>query len=102
MPPTPGAAMLKRVPMFLIEAYLPDAPGALSDASARARGAADLGEGVQHLRTTFISSDELCLHFFVAPSAAVLDDAARHADLVHLRIVETVESTERRSGEAAV
>jgi hypothetical protein len=48
---------------------------------------------VRYLRTTFVPRDETCFHFFDAPSPTVLGEAARLAELDHLRIVEAVETS---------
>jgi hypothetical protein len=77
---------------FLVESYLGAGAGGVSDTIARARLAGELVPGVRHLRTTHIPSDETCLHFFAAPSADVLADAARRASLPHLRIVEALDA----------
>jgi hypothetical protein len=88
------------VPSFLIESYTVADRFALEDALARARRAAELGDGVSYLRTTCVPADETCLHLFEAPSLAVLGEAARLAGLGHLRIVEAVETAAPASGEA--
>jgi hypothetical protein len=80
------------VPSYLIESYTLGDPSALRDALAGARLAAELGDGVRYLRTTWLPTDETCLHMFEAPSSEVLGEAARLASLGHLRIVEAVET----------
>ena len=60
-------------------------------ARAHARRTAELGDDVHYVRTTFVPDDETCFHIFDAPSLAVLGEAARRAELGHLRIVEAIE-----------
>jgi uncharacterized protein YchJ len=84
--------MLARMRSVLVESYLAKQPAALAEAIARARRAAELGDRVAYLRSTYVPADETCLHLFEAPSAAALGEAARLADLSHLRIVETIET----------
>lgn len=85
--------MLAIVASFIIECYLAKDPSAMEDALARARRAADVGDGVSYLRTTYIPGDETCLHLFEAPSSGVLGEAARLAALGDVRIVEAIERT---------
>jgi hypothetical protein len=80
------------VPSFLVEAYVAGS-SAVEDARMRARMAAELGEGVRYLRTTFLPSDEVILHLFEAPSLEALDEAGRRAALPFERIVEAVEGS---------
>ena len=82
------------MPSYLVESYLPATPTALADARERARRAAELGDGVRYLRTTFLPDDETILHLFEAPSASALDEAGRRAELPFERIVEAVEGSE--------
>jgi hypothetical protein len=77
------------MPRFLVEGYASEA--GVNDARWRARRAAELGDHVVHLRTTFVPSDETVLHVFDAPSADVLDRAGRLAQLRFDRIVEAIE-----------
>jgi hypothetical protein len=82
------------MPRYLVESYV-GSPGAVDDARLRARQAAELGAGVEYVRTTFLPGDETVLHLFVAPSEEVLDEAGRRAELPFDRIVEAVEVTAR-------
>jgi hypothetical protein len=77
------------MPRFLVEGYASEA--GVEDARQRARRAAELGDHVVHLRTTFVPLDEMVLHVFDAPSAEVLDRAGRLAHLRFDRIVEAIE-----------
>jgi hypothetical protein len=85
------AEKLEPVPSYLIESYLPRNPAAFANALAGARRAAELADDVVYLRTTYLPSDEICLHLFQAPSSDALGEAARHAALAYLRIVEAIE-----------
>jgi hypothetical protein len=79
------------MPSYLIETYLAAEPSLLEEARRRAGRAAQLGEEVRYVRTTFVPRDETCFHLFEAPSSAVLGEAVRLAELDHVRIVEAVE-----------
>lgn len=85
-------ATVDRVASFLVETYLAPQPSALSEGVRRARRAAEVGDGVAYLRSTYVPADETCLHLFEAVSAGALTRAAEIADLGHLRVVEVVES----------
>jgi hypothetical protein len=78
------------MPSFLVESYVPG-PAGVDDARERARRTAELGDGIRHLRTTFLPDDETILHFFEAPSVEALDEAGKRAALQFERIVEAVE-----------
>lgn len=76
------------MPSYLVESYLADSPEAVADARSRARRAAELTDDVRWVRTTFLPGDEVVLHIFEAPSAEVLGDASRRAELEFERIIE--------------
>jgi hypothetical protein len=81
---------------YLAESHLPRIRSAeLRDAARRARLAAEAlaaeGLRVRHVRTSFLPDDEVCLHFFEAPSADAVSEAMRRAALAVDRIVEAVE-----------
>ena len=83
------------MPSYLVESYLPHfCAGALPDTAARAREAALAltaeGVRVRYLRSTFVPSDELCLHLFEADSADRVGEAIRRADIEPERVVEAV------------
>lgn len=80
------------MPSYLVESYAAGL-SAVDDAQRRARRAADVGEGVRYVRTTFLPSDETILHLFEAPSASALEMAGQRASLQFERIVEAVEGT---------
>ncbi len=88
------------MPSYLVESYVAGTPSAVADARERARRAAELGDGVRYVRTTFLPGDETIMHLFEAPSAAALEDAGRRAELPFERIVEAVEGTPVASREA--
>jgi hypothetical protein len=81
------------MPRYLAESYL-GRRGDLRDRVQRADAAAR-ALGVRHLRASYMPDDELCLHFFDAPSPAVVDEIGRRARIGFDRIVEAVELTER-------
>jgi hypothetical protein len=79
------------MPNYLVESYA--AQGAIDDARERARLAAELGDRVRYVRTTFLPGDETVFHLFEAPSADALRRAGRRAALEYQRIVEAVEDS---------
>lgn len=81
---------------FLVEAYVADTPSAYLEASDQAQRASSLGQGVSHVGTTFLPSDEIALHLFEAPSMAALEHAGRLAALRFERIVEAREGGQER------
>ena len=83
------------MPTFLVESYAVGSSAAVEHAQARARRAAELGDGVRYLRTTFLPEDETILHLFEAPSAETLDRVGRLAQLPFERIVEAVDDAVR-------
>ena len=82
----------RKMPRYLVEAYVADSPSAYADVCEQAGRAAALG-GVRHVRTTFLPSDEVALHVFEAPSAAALRRAGSIAALQYERIVEAIEES---------
>lgn len=83
------------MPSYLVESYLGASSGSVEDARARALRAAELGEDVLYVRTTYLPEDETALHLFEAPSAAALRRAGQLAELDFERIVEAVEGTRK-------
>lgn len=59
-----------------------------------------LGEGIRHVRTTFLPDDQLVQHVFEAPSAAALRRAGTRAALQYERLVEAFEQTGADGGPA--
>jgi hypothetical protein len=83
------------MPTYLVESY--GTGSSMPDQWNRAELAAELSEGVQHIRTTFVPGDETLLHVFEATSADSLVGAAVVAGLEYDRIVEIVEAWTLRS-----
>jgi hypothetical protein len=84
------------MPNYLVESYLSKSrDGDLRELVDRARAAAGAlerqGKLVRHLRSSFVPADEMCLHWFEAPSAALVGEATQLAGIGCDRIVETVE-----------
>jgi hypothetical protein len=79
------------MPRYLLEAYVPDSTSARGDARERAERTAAFGEGIRHVRTTFLPDDQLVQHVFEAPSAGALRRAGTRADLRYERLVEAFE-----------
>jgi hypothetical protein len=84
------------MPSYLVESYLSRTrANELATTTSRARQAAEAmcGEGipVRHVRATFLTEDEVCLHLFEAPSAEAAGEASRRAAIAYERIVEAVE-----------
>jgi hypothetical protein len=77
------------MPSYLVESYASNS--AVQRERACARLAAELGEGIRYVRTTFVPGDETLLHLFEAPSIAALTRAGRLAALHYERIVEAKE-----------
>jgi hypothetical protein len=83
------------MPSYLVECYLPHFRSCeLPETAARAREAAKAltaeGGQVRYLRSTFVPSDELCLHLFEADSADRAGEASRRAGIEPERVVEAV------------
>lgn len=89
----------RRVPSYLVESYAANHGDAVDAARERARLAATLGIGVQHVRTTFLPADEVVLHMFEARSAEALRRAVALAGLDHDRIVEAIERVAEPAGQ---
>ena len=81
------------MPSYLIESYLPRSrAGELPAVVGRLRRATEslTAEGipVEHLRSTFLPNDELCLHLLEAESAATVGEASRRAAIEPARVVQ--------------
>jgi hypothetical protein len=91
----------ERLRSYLVQCYFPRIRGSeLVDTAGRARRAAEAlsaeGRHVRYLRTTFVPTDEMCLHVFEAASAHVVEEAMRRAALATDRIVEAVETSQEK------
>ena len=80
------------MPSYLIESYLPRSrAGELPAVVSRLRRATESltaeGMPVEHLRSTFLPNDELCLHLLEAESAAMVGEASRRAAIEPARVV---------------
>ena len=80
------------MPSYLIESYLPRSrAGELPTVVGRLRRATESltaeGMPVEHLRSTFLPNDELCLHLLEAESAATVGEASRRAAIEPARVV---------------
>lgn len=81
--------------MFLVECYLPGvAESDVAAASERARRVADElrrgGWDVAYLGALFVAADEAVFHQFRAPNRGLVVEAARTAELVFERVVESI------------
>jgi hypothetical protein len=90
------------MPSYIAESYLSRARREeLSSQATRARDAATSlasdGQPVAYLRTAFIPEDEICLHWFIAPSPAAVTEIARLAKLEFDRVIEEVEHPPHQS-----
>ena len=79
--------------VYLLEAYLPDLTEAdLGDLVERLGEAAHVlsqdGLPLRYLRSTYVPEDETCFHYVEAPSAAMAERFAQHAELSFDRILE--------------
>ena len=93
------------MPSYLIESYLPRSrSGELTAVVSRLRRATETltaeGTHVRHLRSTFVPTDELCLHYLEAESAATVGEASRRAEVEPTRVVQalTVACTDAPGG----
>jgi flavin-binding protein dodecin len=79
---------------YVVETYLGrGSTDEFRDAVARARALSD----VRWVRSAFVDDDELCLHWFVAPSQQAVRDAVERAQIGCDRVVtaETIEEEGR-------
>jgi hypothetical protein len=86
------------MPSYLIESYLPRSRSSeLPAVVGRLRHATETltaeGTHVRHLRSTFLPSDELCLHLIEAESATTAGEASRRAAIEPARVVQAVSVT---------
>ena len=90
------------MPSYIAESYLSRARrDELASQAARARDAAQAlsaeGHDVAYLRDAFVPEDEVCLHWFIAPSPAAVTEVARLAKLEFDRVIEEVEQPPHES-----
>jgi hypothetical protein len=85
------------VPDYLVETYLGRGDD-FAAAAALADAVSDDAACVQHLRSTYIGEDEVCLHWFAAPSLEAVRAAAARAQLEFDRIV-AADTAEQRGKE---
>ena len=83
------------MPSYLIESYLPrsrsgELPAAVSCLRRATESLAAEGAVVRHIRSTFVPSDELCLHLFEAEDEATVGEASRRAAIEPARVVQAV------------
>jgi hypothetical protein len=84
------------MPSYLVESYLARTRAdqlATTTSLARRAAAAMCAEGisVRHVRSTFLAEDEVCLHFFEAPSVEAVGEVSRRAAISYDRITEAIE-----------
>jgi hypothetical protein len=89
---------------YMVETYLSRVrPNELEVAAARARAAArelaDAGVPVRHLRSVLLSEDEICLHFFSAPSISDVQEVLVRAGMEFERIGPAVTAGDGREEE---
>ena len=84
------------MPSYIAESYLSRTRRAeLASQATRARDAAIAlaaeGLEVAYLRSAFVPEDEVCLHWFIAPSPAAVTGLGRLAKLDFDRVIEELE-----------
>ena len=77
---------------YLVEVYVTAEPSLFERAHRHARRAAEFGEDVRDVRSTFAPDEEACIDLFEAAIPDGLGEAARETPLGYLRIVEAVET----------
>ncbi len=83
------------MPKYMVERHLPGITGdQLSAAAARAKATTaemtDEGTPVRYLRSTFVPGEEKCYCLFEGPSADVVEQANKRADVPYERVVEAM------------
>lgn len=84
------------MPSYIAESYLSHTRhGEVPSLARRARDAAQTlagrGQEVAYLRSAFVPEDEVCLHWFIAPSPALITEVGRLAELEWDRVIEELE-----------
>lgn len=83
---------------YVVETYLGRGRASdFRDAVARAQAATAALGNVNWVRSTFVDADELCLHWFTAPSLQAVREAAERARIKCDRVVtaETIDEEAR-------
>lgn len=78
------------MPVFVVERYLPALTSEEVEALALSERAV-AGDGVRHIRSTYVREDELCFSVFEAPSKEALGEANDRAAMAYERIVEAID-----------
>ena len=83
------------MPSYLIESYLPHTRAAeLTAVVSRLRRAVETltaeGADVRHVGSTYLPTDELCLHLLEAESATTIGEASRRAAIEPARVVQAM------------
>jgi hypothetical protein len=93
------------MPSYLIESYLPrsrssELPAVVSRLQRATETLTAEGTHVRHLRSTFLPTDEVCLHLLEAESAATVSEASRRAAIEPARVIQAlpVASTDAPGG----
>jgi hypothetical protein len=84
------------MPSYIAESYLSRTRRAeLASQATQARDAAIAlaaeGLEVAYLRSAFVPEDEVCVHWFIAPSPATVTELGRLAKLEFDRVIEELE-----------
>ncbi len=82
------------MPVFMVERFLPGMSP--DDVRAQARRERELA-GLRHLRTTYLSDDELCFVVFEAPSLAAVRLANEQVGMPYERITEAIDVTDEEA-----
>jgi hypothetical protein len=79
------------VKSFLVESYCARLDAhTVATLRRAASGLEDESRGIRHLASVVLAADEICFHAFLAPSATVLYDASKRAQLANERVVEAI------------
>ncbi len=81
---------------WLVEAYVPQPdseqlPALVARLQAKAAAMRSEGIPVRHVRSILLPGEETCLHLIEGPSAAVVSELGRRADLICDHIAEARE-----------